>query len=347
MSRTRAALLLAALLGAGCAHRGVELAGRVVQDGRPVAGARVTLVSEAGRPALAGTDADGVYRFPSLAPGSYRATVAGGAQGSLVGAGGETTLVLAPGAPVWTGFQLVPRGEVEFVPYAAATPGFGALSGLALLQGAPVEGAVASLYLDRGEELRGPGFRQSVPTGPDGRFSIEDLPEGSYWVAVRKRRSGAVGPVREGDLYGVASASPVSVPAGREARLVVHLARKAKERAPRASELARTGTAIRGRVVDGAGRPAAGVYVFAYRERVIGHTMPDFLSEPTGPDGTFLLPLGDGGLFYIGARELFGGSPRPGERFGQYEGSPDHGIRVGRGAALAGVEIVVHEVLAQ
>ena len=109
--------------------------------------------------------------------------------------------------------------------------------------------------------------------------------------------------------------------------------------------MALSGTGIRGTVVDEEGQPKAGVYVFAYRNRVMGHSKPDYLTLPTGTDGAYSLFLGDGGLFYIGAREKSGGSPAPGEYYGFYEGSPDHGLVVPPGSIKKGVAITVRKVL--
>lgn len=331
---------------AGCAAPQARLGGRVMYDGEPVERARVELLDAAGEPVLGTfTDADGVYDLYPAPAGSYRVRAAREGDAPLVAAWGAVEVALTPERDGWTGLQLVPWEGVVQEPYAPATPGFGALSGVALFRGAPVAGAVANLYLDRDEGLKGPGFRQAFATGAGGAFAFEDLPEGDYWLALRVRKTGPAGPVREGDLYGLAAANPIAVKPDREATVRVHLVRKEKTRAPHAAALARTGTAIAGVVVDEQGAPVAGVYVFAYRDRTIGHKMPDFLSEPTGGDGTFVLPLGAGGLFYVGAREHFGGSPRPGEWFGHYEGSPDHGIRVETGKRVEGVSIPVHKVL--
>jgi len=343
-----AALLVLAGSGlwGGCAAPTAQLAGRVVRDGSPIGGARVTLDSASAQSLIALTDTEGVYRFDAVPPGTYTLSAEGAEGAGLVPAWGIAEIVLAPGQSSWEGLPLVPRAPPRVLPYTPATPGSGAVSGTVMLAGEPVVGAVANLYLDRAEGLKGQGVRQSPLTGGDGRFALEDLTEGAYYLTVRKRRSGTAGPVREGDLYGVAATNPIMVRAGTEVAVTVHVARKEKERPPQSAMLARTGTAVTGVVTDDGGQPLAGVYVFAYRDRTIGHRMPDFLSAPTGPDGRFVLPLGDGGLFYLGAREHFGGSPQPGERFGLYEGSPDHGLRIARGKMIEDVEIRVREVLA-
>jgi hypothetical protein len=329
-----------------CASGSVHLAGRVVADGIPVSGARVSLdaVHEPVRlEAISGSD--GVYRFPPLPPGQYRLEARRAGNPTLGAIPGKNPLHLAPGSEVWLGLQAVPREEPGFRSRDDTLTGFGAVTGTVRHRGLPVADAVVNLYLDETTGLRGPGFRQSFPTGPDGAYWIEELPEGQYHLMARKRRRGLAGPVREGDLYGPALANPVLVRSQEETVLDIHVVRKERDDDINVERLALGGTGIRGHVVDPTGRPVAGVYVFAYRNRVVGHGMPDYLTLPTGPDGAFALAVGDGGLVYLGARERAGGSPAPGELFGFYEGAPDHGIVVPRGKVVPEVEIVVRHVL--
>ncbi|MEW6488789.1 MAG: carboxypeptidase-like regulatory domain-containing protein [Thermodesulfobacteriota bacterium] len=343
-----APLLGALLLAAACAGPSARLGGRVMAHGEPVAGAVVALEAREGRILQeAETDADGVYRFPPVSPGEYRLTASARRDGHVWGAlSGKNPVQLAPGSDAWIGLQAVPRDTPAMRDLPGGSTGFGALGGVVRFEGAAVEGAVVSLYLDEDEGLRGPGFRQSPPTGRDGAYALEEVPEGRYFVVARRRQAGGgFGPVREGDLYGTVLASPVAVEERRETAVDVHLVRKERDDDPNAELLARSGTGLRGTVRDPEGRPVAGVYVFAYRSRIVGHGMPDFLTLPTGPDGAFALSLGTGGLFYVGARERSGGSPAPGEHFGFYEGSPDHGIAVPRGRVVEGIEIVVRRVL--
>ncbi|GAB6063109.1 carboxypeptidase regulatory-like domain-containing protein [Deferrisoma palaeochoriense] len=343
MTRWTAGLLAALLLGA-CAAPTASVRGRVMRDGAPLAGAAVRLEPRAGGPAFeVRTGPDGRFALDRLPPGAYRVEARG--PGALAALPGQNPFYVPAGEPVWIGLQAVPAESPSFAPLREAEPGFGAIAGHVRFRGQPVEGAVVTLYADPDHGLRGPGVMESFPTGPDGAYGIEGVWAGEYWVVARKRQGPGMGPVREGDLYGIAPANPVAVKDGQETRLDLHLVEKERDAPPDAGILRLTGTGVRGRVVDPEGRPVAGVYVFAYRNRIIGHGMPDFRTLPTGPDGRFELPLGDGGLFYLGARENAGGSPVPGEWFGFYEGSPDHGLVVPKGRVREGVEIVVKRVL--
>ncbi|PLX43246.1 MAG: hypothetical protein C0609_08535 [Deltaproteobacteria bacterium] len=330
---------------AGCAAPQGIIKGRVMSGEKPVAGAAVAAKATDGETFTAISGADGIYSFPPLPSGEFEvsASSAGGEQ--FVTVWGATHLFLPPGGEEWVWLKLAPREGVIYTPYEPSTPGFGAISGIALFEGEPISGATANIYLDERESLKGPGFRHSFPTGADGRFYIDDIPDGEYFLAVRKREGRSIGPIAAGDLFGVASANPITVKPESDSSITVHLAEKEKTRAPHALDLSRSGTAIRGRVVDAGGAPLAGLYVFAYRSRIIGHQMPDFITEPTGADGEFVLPLGEGGLFYLGARQKLGYSPTPGELFGLYDGAADHGIKVQKGEVLEGVKIIAEEVL--
>lgn len=342
-SSSAAFLVLLSLLG--CGGKAAHLAGRVVAEGGPLGGASVVALDASGAlRAQVSTESDGSYRFTGLPSGSYRLR-AESADHSLVAVPGPWFVKLAAGETRWVGMRAVPDEKPAYRPLSDPTSDFGALSGIVQFRGRPLEGAVVYLYLGDAEELKGPGFRQSMPTGETGEYSFEELPEAPYFVAVRKRAEAGPGPLREGDLHGVATSNPVEVRASQEVTVTLHLVRKEKDEDPNLGGLGLPGTSVRGRVVDDEGRPVSGVYVFGYRSRTIGHGMPDFASRPTGSDGEFELPLGDGGLFYVGARERTGGSPAPGERFGLYEGAADHSLEVTKGAQLKGVTIHVARVL--
>jgi hypothetical protein len=94
-------------------------------------------------------------------------------------------------------------------------------------------------------------------------------------------------------------------------------------------------------IVDEQGRPVAGMHLFAYTDRVIGHKRPAALSPPTSQDGRFELQLPSDGLYFVGARQLYGDSPAPDEMFGMYEESADHGLKVESTQPIEELRIVV------
>lgn len=305
--------------------------GRVVQDDRPLAGVTVkafgTLDFSAAPLAVSvPTAADGSFRL-EIAPGTY-ALFGWSSDGSRFAfCGRNPVAVEAGGKPLWAGLQAVPVESPVHESYG--DPYSAAIEGRVFYAGKPVADAYVYLYLDPAEDLKGQGYRMSVPTDADGAFFFDGLPESSYYLAVRKRQDGQkVGPVREGDLYGIFPGNPLAAKAGGTARVSLHLAVKARDAAAAETFGRRGGPELRGTVTDSQGKGVAGVHVFAYTDRVIGHQRPAALSSPTGPDGAFVVQLPEPGTYYVGARQLYGDSPAPGELFGMFEESVDHGLTV-------------------
>lgn len=319
--------------------------GRVVRDDQPVAGVVVR--------AFAGFDftaAPVAVSVPSAADGSYRLEVPPGSyalfgwpEGRELFAFCGRNPVTVGDRPLWAGLQAVPVEAPQRAPY---DDGYSAaIEGRVLLGGEPAAEAYVYLYLDPAEDLKGQGYRMSAPTDAAGFFSFEGLPESDFFVAARKRQDGQkVGPVREGDLYGIYPGNPLTAHAGEVQRIVVHLAAKARD-AVEAETFGRGGgPELRGTVTDPAGKGVAGVHVFAYTDRVIGHQRPAALSAPTGADGAFVVRLPAPGTYYVGARELYGDSPAPGELFGMYDDSADHGLTVKAGETRDKLTIVVEPI---
>jgi len=287
---------------------------------------------------------DGRFGAP-VAPGSYFVAAEGEFEGRRLFAFSGWNPVRVETGRRWLGIKAVPRTEAEAVP---GTPGAAAaVEGLVLHEGLPVEGAYVYVYASPAGLLKGMGIAMSPPTGPDGRFAVEGLPESSYWLVARRRGAGGTtGPLEKGDLYGFFPGNPVYLREGFVTR--VRLETVAKEKPLSYSEVTSgVETVLRGRVVDRAGNPQEGVYAFVYADRVFGHQRPAAHSGRTGRDGAFAIYLDRGGVYYLGARERFGDSPRPGERLGFYGGTPDHGVAVEQGQALTGLEIVVEPVLGE
>ncbi len=337
-------LLLAALLLPG-ALQAALVEGRVVSGESPLAGVRVeahSTLDYSGPPvAVSGPSAaDGSYRM-DLPEGLY-AFFARDADRGLFAFCGQNPVAVG-GESVWVGLQAIPFRAPERRSYDNEYAG--AVEGVVLFEGAPLEGAYLSLYLDVAEDLKGQGYRLSPPTGPDGRFAFDDLPESGYFLVARKRQGGGrVGPVREGDHLAVFGGNPLAVRAGESIRVVLEAVAKVRP-ASGAETLGRvTGNGFRGMVTDAAGKPVAGMHVFAYTDRVIGHQRPAALSAPTGPDGRFEVHLPEPGTYFVGARRDYGDSPAPGEPFGLYDATADHGLAIPPGTILEGIRIVVEPI---
>lgn len=339
----RSWLLLFFLLLPLAAQAGT-VSGRVVSGGKPLAGLLVGAyqgLNPDGIPlARTRTDAEGEYHL-KLAAGRY-AFFARDEAGTLFAFSGRNPVDVGE-QELWLGLQAV---AVSNSVDAAYDDEYSAgLEGRVTLEGKPLAGAIVYLYLDSQEGLKGQGYRMSPPTGEDGAFFFDGLPESDYFILARQRRNGQqVGPVLEGDHIGFYHGNPLSLKAGR--LLQVELPLVEKQRSATGSEtLIPPGTTrISGQVLDAGGGPAAGVHVFAYTDRVIGHQRPAALSSPTGADGRFEVFLPAGGTYYLGAREFYGDSPAPGERFGLYDASADHGLSVSTGETITNLKIVVDPI---
>ncbi len=342
------------LLGACTSSQESGLEGGILFQDRPLAGAQVEvyLKGEKDRSTLpftvATTDAEGRYRVV-LPPGRY----------FLIGKkredseGGHTRMLMAecPANPleVTAGTRSVPAFSLREMGRdgaLVAEPGTG-LAGRLTAGGDPVAQAYVYVYTEDASGLMGPSFGEAVQSAADGSFHI-DLPAGRYFLAARKRADGSrMGEPGPGDLNGFYRGNPVSIDKGKILELDDFELKTIgdAERTARLSQgkFAATDTALTGRIVDQDGRPVRGVYVFGYLDsRMVGK--PTYISAPTGDDGAFVLYLGSGGTYYIGARSTYGGPLEPGERVGTYEGRPDHGIAAKRGERAALGEIVVREV---
>ncbi len=325
------------------------LSGRVTVHGAPVGGARVALFMRydgPGKPALrsAVTARDGGFRIEAP-PGSYFAVAEGILDDAPVFAFSGRNPVRIDHGTRWLGLKAVPVSTPEIRP--GSREGGAVVAGVVVWRGAPVENAFVYVYPGSESGFKGMGIAVSPPTGPDGTFEIERLPESSYFLVARRRGSGGMtGPLEKGDLFGFYPGNPVY--ARDRATTFVRLEAVEKEKAISYSEVTSgTETVLLGRVVDRDGRPQSGVYAFVYDDRVFGHQRPYGQSGRTGADGKFAVYLDRPGTFYLGARERFGNSPKPGERFGFYDGTPDHAVTVHPGKTVDGLTIVVEPILGE
>ena len=319
--------------------------GRVVYGDEPVAGVAVkayqTLDFSAQPVALsAPTDVDGGYSI-ELPAGRYALFASDSTQKLFAFCGRNPVGV--DNETVWAGLQAVTVTEPVVGSYDE--PYSGSIEGQVLFAGKPLSGAYVYLYIGVSDDLKGQGYRLSTPTDVDGYFAFDGLTSSNYFIAARKRQNGQrVGPVFADDYLGIYPGNPLRVNSGQSLQIQIETVQKLK--ADRASETITglSGPTLRGEIVDASGRPVAGMHLFAYTERVIGHKRPAALSAPTTADGRFELTLPDNGVYYIGARQLYGDSPAPGELFGMYEESADHGLRIESEQPIESLRIVVEPI---
>lgn len=338
-------LLIIVLLAMPALLSAAMIEGRVVNGDEPLPGVVVaaypTLDFTAQAVALSTTsDSDGYYSL-EVPQGAY-ALFGWNTDQALFAFCGRNPVNVSE-VSVWAGLQAVPVEKslagVYDDEYSAA------IEGQVMHDGSPLSGASVYLYLDAAEDLKGQGYRLSLPTAEDGYFRFDGLPESDYFLVVRQRQNGQrVGPVLAGDLFGIYSGNPLTAKSGQVQQVVLHSVEKLKETTESETFGRATGPVLSGTVVDASGQGVAGVHVFAYVDRVIGHQRPAAISTPTAADGHFVVNLPEPGTYYVGAREAYGDSPAPGELFGMYEASADHGLTLEPGKNLDRVRIVVEPV---
>ena len=98
-------------------------------------------------------------------------------------------------------------------------------------------------------------------------------------------------------------------------------------------------------MLDADGQAVEGIRVHIY-DHIQMSERPKYVSERTGPDGKFFVPVKRGGTYYIAARDRFGGPPQIGDLYGRYdEGTVDpSGVVVRKGEVTGPIEIRVQKV---
>ena len=338
-------LLAGAVVSAGGDQAGVE--GRLVTGSEPVPRGQVSAyrsINLTGEPAGVSlpSGSDGRYNL-DLAPGIYYLAASAGGMWTWCG---QNPVSVAEGKKSWIGFALAPWSD-PVVRSTGDDTMEGRVTGTVLRNGKPLADATVSLYFDETDGFRGMGFMRTSPTGSDGIFQMDMVPEGSYYLIARKRGSGlGVGPMVKGDLISYYRYNPVRIEDGKEIQVTLPMVVKRIDKDLQSAGLDGDRPGFEGVVTDSQGRPVPDVHVFAYSNPEMGHHKPAALSSLTDEHGKYRIYLPDGGKYYIGAREGYGDNPSPGEMFGHYEGTPDHSLVLKDGQYLERVDVVVKEVLA-
>jgi hypothetical protein len=216
---------------------------------------------------------------------------------------------------------------------------------------APVTGTVsvpladARIYIyGQGDDIYGPAQVISEPTSPGGSFSLSLRP-GKYVAVVRKRVSEEIaGPVMIGDYRG--EPMPFEVESGAQSvSLSLTATLKVANEKAFPSRVSGDATGISGVVLDADGNAVESIRVHIY-DHIQMSERPKYVSERTGADGKFFVPVKRGGTYYLAARDRFGGPPQIGDLYGRYdEGTVDpSGVVVRKGELAEGIEITVQKV---
>ncbi len=145
----------------GARLRGAGIAGRVLVDGAPFAGASVAISGPSGSLG-ATTDGSGEYAFQDLLAGSYEVSV--GVSDETVVFSEETVTVRAPG------------GATVRADFEGAALRTAAIAGVVSAEGVPIEGADVS--------ISGPSGELDAETDADGEYGFAELIPGSYRVEI-------------------------------------------------------------------------------------------------------------------------------------------------------------------
>lgn len=260
-----------------------------------------------------------------LAPGSWY-VVASASSPDLAGWYGSNPVQVRPGEVVDVTVPAVPA-----IPPAAAAGvpvGEESVAGAVTLDGRPVAGAGVTFYLDGTTLFRGPGYLEAQ-TDADGAFEARVSP-GRYWLVAR-RRSGSMpfGPLEVGDHFGFYPGNPVEVGPGQRVTVGIPAVRVLKKSGWAGPSTLRTRVA--GTIRDRSGRPLAGYRAFLHaKPSMLGK--PEFVSEPSGPDGSYVIWVDREGRYYLGARAEIGRAREEREAIGVPVGAPDQGVDVRLGA---------------
>jgi len=338
---------------------GGGIKGKVNNQGKPLEGAFVYLYSdykggfhgtaayEAGP-----TKADGLFEV-EIAPGRYyiiaRKPVGGdgpeSVQGGYFSYYGGNPVVVGAGETINIGINCSPviaAGDR----YKAGGTG---IRGKVYADGRPLDRARVTLYQDGETIFRGMGYASAL-TGKGGDFAF-NLEPGTYYVVARKRTGeDRMGPLGDGDSFGFAQDNPVEVKADSYTIVSINTVNKLVGKVKDGGQEVTLGgtvkageTLIEGKVSDKSGKPVAGVYASAYKDSMMTQK-PDFISRPTGPDGTYTITVSEGGDYFIGARNTIGGPAEMGDLLGRYAGNEDHSVSIRSGDKMKGVDITVEVV---
>ena len=250
---------------------------------------------------------------------------------------GETIDVTIPAVPAAAAGPAA-AAAMGTLPVTSVPPGEESVSGEVVGDGGAVSGAGVAFYLDASTQFRGPGYLEAR-TDERGSFETR-LSPGRYWLIAR-RRSGSqpFGPLEIGDDFGFYPGNPLEIRAGERVTVRIPTVRVLKKSGWSGPSTLRTRVSGTFATPRGARSPAIGVFLHA-KPTMLGK--PEFVSEPSGPDGAYLIWVDREGVYYLGARAEIGRAREVGEEIGLYTGAPDHAIEVRLGAgALPAMDIVV------
>lgn len=207
-------------------------------------------------------------------------------------------------------------------------------------QGEPMPGAVVYFYSGMDRNFRGPADFMAEPADDSGNF-VTELPPGRYWAVARKRMSGSIaGNLEKGDYQSKEVYGPVDVEQGSYVKKDMVLSILTGNMLFSSFSGKGGYQGIKGVIRERDGSPHQRAYAFAYKDPKMAGK-PDYVSEWTREDGTYVIYVLEPGTYYVGARTGYMGVPKPDEPYGRYGSNPEHSVTVNEGEFVDGVDVTL------
>ena len=207
-------------------------------------------------------------------------------------------------------------------------------------------GAYVYAYINKDSDLRGPSYFAMTKLDENKNFTL-NLPPGEYYITARKRiNKNKFGSLKANDLNADYQNNPVKVKINNYTKLedivLKKIDPKKLKKIQSGETKPKTQTIIRGIIKDKSGLPKEGVYAFVYHDsQMIGK--PLYRSLLTGKNGYYEIFLSQGGNYYVGARNTFGGPLAPGDLVGAYNGTTENILNIKDDEIKENIDIVVEE----
>jgi hypothetical protein len=176
-----------------------------------------------------------------------------------------------------------------------------------------------------------------------GRFELQ-LPAGIYYLSAVNAPAGMpMGPPPVGEpvyykMNTKKEIQPFTVLAGKKTNAGV-ISSSLPHKRGSIGKLDSIVTSIAGTVVDENGAPVEGAVILAHLKAGV-QEMASYVSERTEKDGSFLLQVNDGGIYYLRVRsEYHGGAPNPGDIVNYNDPAGQLGVSLKKGEKLTGITI--------
>ncbi|MEW6086695.1 MAG: hypothetical protein AB1498_00065 [bacterium] len=220
----------------------------------------------------------------------------------------------------------------------------------------PLSGAYVLAFEDAETSFRGSFYTVSKPTDADGNFEL-DLPAGTYYIISKKMKKGGepyihpygkgkitertsltAGPLKQDDYYCYYDENPIQVKENSFAVLELPSTIKIGDDTKTHYNMSTGTMRIEGQLLDGDNKPVKEAYAFAALHRLM-EDKPEYISNPTGEDGKFVLYIKKSGWYYLGGRNYLGRPMRKGDLWGYYNQAGKNLIKINENDVIENMTI--------